>query len=76
MFEPVVGIYRFNEKDGSFCSCCTLIFEEDTVVIKAVNGRIGLSEMKELREFLVSMGIKRARYKRKGVWKEFMRRGH
>ena len=76
MFEPLVGIYRFNEKDRTYSSCCTLIFEEDTVVIKAVNGRIGLSKMKELRKFLVSMGIKRARYKRKGVWKEFMKKGH
>ena len=65
MFEPIAGIYRFNEKNGKYDSCCTLTFEGDTVTIKGVDKAICKSLMRELETFLKRQGVKIVFYRRR-----------
>lgn len=70
MFEPLTGIWRFNEKDGTYDGCVTLVFDEKVVTGKGLIASPSHTEWKELFAFLKDRGVKTFRYKRGKVWKK------
>ena len=70
MIEPIVWIHRFNEGDGKYSSCCTIIKGyDDGVIIKGLSGSISTKDFCELRMELRGIGVGEVLYERKGVWK-------
>lgn len=70
MYEPLTGIWRFNEKDGTYDGCVTLMFDENVVTGKGLIASPSHSEWKKLFDFLKGEGATTFRYKRGKVWKE------
>ena len=70
MLEPIVWIYRFNERGEEFDGCCTILKAYDnTAFIKGLNGIIREGDLYEMRGAMLKEGIEEVTYKRKGVWK-------
>ena len=70
MYEPLTGIWRFNEKGGTYDGCITLVFDGEVVTGKGLIASPCYGEWKKLVAFLKGEGVKTFRYKRGKVWKE------
>ena len=50
MLEPIIWIYRFNERGEDFDGCCTILKAYDnTAFIKGLNGIIREGDLYEMR---------------------------
>ena len=63
--EGRVELYRFKEVGDTFSSICTLVYNQDVVLIKGLCGTIDLQDWRELREYLTKSGVKEAFYERR-----------
>jgi len=51
-----IEIYRFKETGITFSSVCVLVYEGDTVVVKALRYKIDRSDVRELIAHLLARG--------------------
>lgn len=52
-----IELYRFNEVGGTFSGICTIIYDGGNAFIKGLHGSVGISDLKELRSYLSSVGV-------------------
>jgi hypothetical protein len=61
-----IELYRFKESGGTFSGICTIIYDGDKAFIKGLHGSVGISDLKELRSYLSSVGINDVSFIRHG----------
>lgn len=66
MFTPIVGLYRFGEKGGTYESMTTVTFYGGEATINGLCTGISKSQARKFVNDMCLLGVHTLRYKRKG----------
>jgi len=66
MFTPIVGLYRFGEKGGTYESMTTVTFYGGEATVNGLCAEIRKSQARKFVNDMRLLGVHTLRYKRKG----------
>ena len=66
MFTPIVGLYRFGEKSGTYESMTTVTFYGGEATVNGLCAGISKSQARKFVNDMRLLGVHTLRYKRKG----------
>ena len=69
MFTPIVGLYRFGEKGGTYESMTTVTFYGGEATVNGLCVGISKSQARKFVNDMRLLGVHTLRYKRKGILK-------
>jgi len=65
MLSDTIELYRFKELNNTYSSICVLVYNGNTVTIKALPCGIDLEDARELTAHIISKGINECYYERR-----------
>jgi hypothetical protein len=72
--SDTIDLYRFKEFSNTYSSICVLVYNGNTVTIKALPCGIDLEDVRELRAHITSKGITECYYERRKKYKTLHKR--